>query len=178
LTAAMRTFPFPEKKMGFIDLINIRLQANKRLQNEMRKIYFDGKIPESVIKGLIPKERIREDFNLAFNYGIAAGYLKFIYGKNKVMVEYYKKLIQYKGLLKEWHELSENERNTWIIHKIPDFSMLDFGLLSQTEVDILKYSGKFTSTEMVKKLNLSSENMKNLLIKMNDKYLILFSAFI
>lgn len=56
--------------------------------------------------------------------------------------------------------------------------MIDIRSLSQAELDILRCSGRFTITEMVKKLNLSSENMKNLLIKMNDKYLILFSAFI
>lgn len=137
-----------------------------------------NKMKEQFEKNLIPKERIRADFNLAFNYGIAAGYLKFIYAKDKVMVEYYKKLIEYQGLLKEWHELSEEERNTWIIHKIPDFSLLDLEALSQTEVDILSYSGRFTIKEMAEKLNRPSEDMKNLVMKMNNKHLILFSAFI
>ncbi|HEY5537463.1 MAG TPA: radical SAM protein [Acetobacterium sp.] len=140
--------------------------------------HVSNKMKEQFEKGLIPKERIREDFKLAFTYGIAAGYLKFIYGKNKVMVEYYKKLIEYEGLLKEWHELSNDERKTWIIQRIPDFSMIDIRSLSQAELDILRCSGQFTITEMAKKLNLSCENMKNLLIKMNDQYLILFSAFI
>lgn len=137
-----------------------------------------NKMKEQFEKGLIPKERIREEFNLAFNYGIAAGYLKFIYGKNKVMVEYYKKLIEYEGLLKEWHELSEDERKTWIIQRIPDFSMIDIRSLSQAELDILRCSGRVTITEMAKKLNLSFKEIKNLLMKMDDKYLILFSAFI
>ncbi len=136
------------------------------------------KMKEQFEKGLIPQERISADFNLAFNYGIAAGYLKFIYAKDQIMVAYYKKLIEYKGLLKEWHELSEEERNTWIIHKIPDFSMLDLNTFSQTEVDMLSYSGRFTSSEMAEKLSLPVEDLKKLLVKMSDKYLILFSAFI
>lgn len=137
-----------------------------------------NKMKQQFEKGLISKERIRADFNLAFNYGIAAGYLKFIYAKDQLMVAYYKKLIEYKGILKEWHELSEEEQNTWIIHKIPDFSMLDLNALSQTEVDLLNYSGRFTSREMAAKLKLSFADMKNLLIKMNANHLILFSAFI
>jgi radical SAM superfamily enzyme YgiQ (UPF0313 family) len=137
-----------------------------------------NKMKEQFEKGLISQERIRADFNLAFNYGIAAGYLKFIYTKDEIMVAYYKKLIEYNGLLKEWHELDEVERNTWIIQKIPDFSMLDINTLSQTEIDILGCSGKFTSTEMAEKLNLPTGELSKLLVKMSDKHLILFSAFI
>ena len=37
------------KTLDFLDLTQIRLDANRRLQNEMRKIYLDGKIPEAVI---------------------------------------------------------------------------------------------------------------------------------
>ncbi|MBI4857953.1 MAG: B12-binding domain-containing radical SAM protein [Acetobacterium woodii] len=137
-----------------------------------------NKMKDQYEKGLIPKERIRADFNLAFNYGIAAGYLKFIYVKDPLMLAYYKKLIEYKGILKEWHELTETEINSWVIHKIPDFSMLDLDSFSQTEIDMLSYSGRFTTTEMAEKLKLPVAEMKNLLIKMNDKHLILFSAFI
>lgn len=137
-----------------------------------------NKMKQQFEKGLIPKERNRADFNLAFNYGIAAGYLKFIYAKDPLMLAYFKKLIESKGLLKEWHELSETERNTWIVHKIPDFSMLDLNVLTQTEVDILSYSGRYTSKEMAEKLNLTAKEIENLLMKMNESHLILFSAFI
>lgn len=129
-------------------------------------------------QGLIPKERIREDFRLAFHYGIAAGYLKFIYGKNKVMVEYYKKLIDYQGLLKEWHELSELEKNTWVIQKIPDFSLLDINAFSQTETDVLTDAGSFTISEMAEKLSLSSANINTLLKNLSEQYLVLFSPFV
>jgi len=139
---------------------------------------ISNKMKAQFENGLIPKERIKADFNLAFNYGIAAGYLKFIYAKDKKMVAYYKKLIEYKGSLKEWHELDDEERSSWIIHKIPDFSTLDLNILSRTEVDILSYSGRYTSVEMAEKLNLSFMDMKKLLIKMNDSHLILFSAFV
>lgn len=137
-----------------------------------------NKMKQQFEKGLISRERIKADFKLAFNYGIAAGYLKFIYAKDAIMVAYYQKMIEYKGLLKDWHELNEEERNTWIIHKIPDFSMLDIDTLSQAEVDILSGSGKFTITEMAEKLNLPAGELSKLLIKMSDQHLILFSAFI
>lgn len=137
-----------------------------------------NKMKDQFEKGLISQDRIKADFKLAFNYGIAAGYLKFIYAKDEIMVAYYQKLIEYKGLLKEWHKLDEEERNTWIIQKIPDFSMLDLNTLSQTEIDILGCSGKFTITEMAEKFNLSAGELSKLLVKMSDKHLILFSAFI
>lgn len=137
-----------------------------------------NKMKEQFEKGLIAPKRIRDDFNLAFNYGIAAGYLKFIYGKNKVMVEYYQKLFEYKGLLKEWQELSEFEKKTWIIHKIVNFSMLDLKTISPEEVEILSCSGRFSSTEMAEKLKLSSTDMDKRLEKMSKRYLILFAAFI
>lgn len=85
----------------------------------------------------IPKARIHTDFKLAFNYGIAAGYLKFIYAKDPIMVAYYQKRIEYQGLLKEWHELSEPEKNNAVIQMIPDFSLLDINSLSPGELDIL-----------------------------------------
>ncbi|MDD3307830.1 MAG: radical SAM protein [Acetobacterium sp.] len=137
-----------------------------------------NKMKDQFEKGLISQDRIKADFKLAFNYGIAAGYLKFIYAKDEIMVAYYQKLIEYKGLLKEWHKLDEEERNTWIIQKIADFSMLDLNTLSQTEIDILGCSGKFTITEMAEKFNLSAGELSKLLVKMSDKHLILFSAFI
>ncbi len=35
--------------LDFLELTQIRLEANRRLQNEMRKIYLEGRIPEAVI---------------------------------------------------------------------------------------------------------------------------------
>ncbi|KNZ41884.1 B12-binding domain-containing radical SAM protein [Acetobacterium bakii] len=137
-----------------------------------------NKMKEQFAAGLVPKERIRQDFKLAFKYGLAAGYLKFIYAKNKVMVDYYKKLIDYDGLLKEWHELSEDEQKNWIIQKIPDLSMIDIKALTQNEFECLRYSGKVTISEMTEILKLSAEKMKKLLMKMSDDYLILFSEVI
>ncbi len=133
-----------------------------------------NKMKEQFEKGLIPKERIQNDFKLALRYGIAGGYFKFIYAKKEQLFHYYSKLTQYEGLLKEWHELNEEERETWVVQKIQDFSMINIKVLSQIEFDILSHSGKFTINEMARKLNLSSENMKNLLLKMSDQHLILF----
>ncbi|MDK2961185.1 MAG: hypothetical protein PWP20_311 [Eubacteriaceae bacterium] len=137
-----------------------------------------NKMKEQYEHGLITKERIRADFKLAFNYGIAAGYLKFIYGKNNLMVEYYKKLIDYQGLLKEWHELSEQEKNTWVIQRIPDFSLFDINTLSQLEIDILAGAGSDTIGETAEKLSLSAEKIGVLLKGLSDRYFVLFSPFI
>lgn len=137
-----------------------------------------NKMKEQYECGLITKERIRADFKLAFNYGIAAGYLKFIYGKNNLMVEYYKKLIDYQGLLKEWHELSEQEKNTWVIQRIPDFSLFDINTLSQLEIDILAGAGSDTIGETAEKLSLSAEKIGVLLKGLSDRYFVLFSPFI
>lgn len=130
---------------------------------------------EQFEKGFIPKVRIKQDFKLALRYGIAGGYFKFIYVKNKRLFHYYSKLIEYEGLLKEWDQLDEEERYTWVPQRIPDFSMIDLKALSQTEFECLRISGRYTVREMAEKLNLSSENMKNLLTKMSESYLILFS---
>ncbi|WP_414732711.1 B12-binding domain-containing radical SAM protein [Acetobacterium carbinolicum] len=137
-----------------------------------------NKMKEQYEHGLITKERIRADFKLAFNYGIAAGYLKFIYGKNNLMVEYYKKLIDYQGLLKEWYELSEQEKNTWVIQRIPDFSLFDINTLSQLEIDILASAGSDTIGETAEKLSLSAEKIGVLLKGLSDRYFVLFSPFI
>ncbi|AWW27547.1 B12-binding domain-containing radical SAM protein [Acetobacterium carbinolicum] len=137
-----------------------------------------NKMKEQYEHGLITKERIQADFKLAFNYGIAAGYLKFIYGKNNLMVEYYKKLIDYQGLLKEWHELSEQEKNTWVIQRIPDFSLFDINTLSQLEIDILAGAGSDTIGETAEKLSLSAEKIGVLLKGLSDRYFVLFSPFI
>ncbi len=137
-----------------------------------------NKMKEQYEHGLITKERIRADFKLAFNYGIAAGYLKFIYGKNNLMVEYYKKLIDYQGLLKEWYELSEQEKNTWVIQRIPDFSLFDINTLSQLEIDILAGAGSDTIGETAEKLSLSAEKIGVLLKGLSDRYFVLFSPFI
>ena len=137
-----------------------------------------NKMKDQFHKGLIPKDRIQDDFKLALRYGIAGGYFKFIYAKNQQLFHYYSKLIEYEGILKEWHELNQEEKENWIVQKIQDFSVIDLTALSQIEIDILRYSGRFTINEMAAKLNLSSEDMKNLLLKMSNQYLILFSACI
>lgn len=137
-----------------------------------------NKMKDQFEKGLIPKERIKEDFQLALRYGIAGGYFKFIYVKNQQMFAYFSKLVEYNGLLKEWDELNETEKNTWIVQKITDFSMIDLKTLSQTEFACLEFAGRYTVEEMAEKLNLSPVNMNNLLRKMSESYLILFSAFI
>ena len=56
--------------LDFIELTKIRLQANKRLQNEMRTIYLDGKIPESVIL---------DAYRLGERYGVFTRWNDYVY---------------------------------------------------------------------------------------------------
>ncbi len=137
-----------------------------------------NKMKQQFERGLIPKARIHTDFKLAFNYGIAAGYLKFIYAKDPIMVAYYQKRIEYQGLLKEWHELSEPEKNNAVIQMIPDFSLLDINSLSPGELDILAGAGRLTIAETAARLNLTPADLNKPLKSLSDRYLILFSAFI
>ena len=58
------------KALDFIELTKIRLQANKRLQNEMRTIYLDGKIPESVIL---------DAYRLGERYGVFTRWNDYVY---------------------------------------------------------------------------------------------------
>ncbi len=137
-----------------------------RISNTMKEQFKNGRIPGP---------RIRRDFELAFRYGIAAGYLKFIYGRNAVMTAYYRKLIEYGGLLKEWEELEAAEKENYIIQRIPDLSMVDFKTLSGTETDILLDAGLFSVKESAKTLNRSMEEMAACLERMSRRHLVLFS---
>jgi radical SAM superfamily enzyme YgiQ (UPF0313 family) len=69
------------KELDFTDLINIRLQANKRLQNEMRKIYFDGKIPEAVIL---------DSYRLGRQYGVFTRWNDYVYKNIPIDDAYWK----------------------------------------------------------------------------------------
>ena len=69
------------KELSFIDLINIRLSANKRLQNEMRNIYFDGKIPEDVIL---------DSYRLGMKYGVFTRWNDYVYKNIPIDNEYWK----------------------------------------------------------------------------------------
>lgn len=68
-------------ELDFTDLINIRLQANKRLQNEMRKIYFDGKIPEAVIL---------DSYRLGRQYGVFTRWNDYVYKNIPIDDAYWK----------------------------------------------------------------------------------------
>ena len=58
------------KELDFIDLTNIRLSANKRLQNEMRQIYLQRKIPEAIIL---------ESYRLIKQYGVFTRWNEYVY---------------------------------------------------------------------------------------------------
>lgn len=134
------------------------------------------KMKQQYQAGLIPRARIREDFRLALRYGIAGGYFKFIYARNPQLFRYYSTLITYEGQLTEWHELTEAERATWIVQKVQDFSTVDSRTLSQTELDILRHSGRFTLAEIAEKLKLP--NLTAIAAQMSERHLLLFSPVI
>ncbi|KNZ41883.1 B12-binding domain-containing radical SAM protein [Acetobacterium bakii] len=69
------------KELDFTDLMNIRLQANKRLQNEMRRIYFDGKIPEAVIL---------DSYRLGRQYGVFTRWNDYVYKNIPIDDAYWK----------------------------------------------------------------------------------------
>lgn len=69
------------KELDFIDLTNIRLAANKRLQNEMRNIYLDGKIPEAVIL---------DSYRLGRRYGVFTRWNEYVYKNMPIDNEYWK----------------------------------------------------------------------------------------
>ncbi len=69
------------KELDFMALLNIRLQANKRLQNEMRKIYDDGKIPEAVIL---------DSYRLGSRYGVFTRWNDYVYKNIPIDDAYWK----------------------------------------------------------------------------------------
>jgi radical SAM superfamily enzyme YgiQ (UPF0313 family) len=136
-----------------------------------------NKMKQQYETGLISRERIRQDFLLAREYGLAGGYFKFIYVRDEGLYRYYSRFIEYRGLLKEWDELSDEQKISWVVQRITDFSKLDMDSLSQTEVDILRLAGGFSIGAMTEMLGLPLENMKRFLGKMSEKHLVLFSPF-
>ncbi|WKY47599.1 radical SAM protein [Eubacteriaceae bacterium ES3] len=57
-------------ELDFMDLLNTRLQANKRLQGVMMQIYQDGRIPEEIIL---------ESYRLIRHYGIFTRWNDYVY---------------------------------------------------------------------------------------------------
>ncbi|WKY44658.1 radical SAM protein [Eubacteriaceae bacterium ES2] len=58
------------EELDFMDLLNTRLQANKRLQQLMMSIYLEGKIPEEIIL---------ESYRLIRHYGIFTRWNDYVY---------------------------------------------------------------------------------------------------
>lgn len=160
---------FPVNRTGELSLPEIcraRSVFLTRISNAMKEQYASGRIPAG---------RIRRDFELAFRYGIAAGYLKFLYGRNPVTVSYYRNLTGYRGLLKEWHELEASEKERFVIQRVPDFSLVDFTALSDMETDILLDAGVYSVKETAEKLAVSAEKLAVCLEGMSRRHLVLFS---
>jgi radical SAM superfamily enzyme YgiQ (UPF0313 family) len=137
--------------------------------------HISNAMKEQYANGRIPPERIRRDFELAFRYGIAAGYLKFLYGKDPVVVAYYRKLFDSEGLLKEWRELEGEEKERCFIQRVPDFSLVDFAALSAAETEILLEAGSSSVKETARMLKLSMEATSACLERLSAQHLTLFS---
>ncbi|MEA4807419.1 B12-binding domain-containing radical SAM protein [Acetobacterium wieringae] len=91
--------------LDFTDLTNIRLQANKRLQNEMRKIYFDGKIPEAVIL---------DSYRLGRQYGVFTRWNDYVYKNIPIDDAYWKMRASEEYLLHA--QLGKNDEEA-IVHR-------------------------------------------------------------
>lgn len=164
---SMEDFPVNRtRELSLPEICRARSAFLTRVSNTMKEQFRNGRIPE---------RRIRRDFELAFRYGIAAGYLKFIYGRNPVMVSYYRKLTEYRGLLKEWEELEGAQKERYVIQRIPDFSQVDFESLNGMESEILLDAGLYSVDEMAKKLAVSAEEMAVYLEGLSRRHLVLFS---
>ncbi|MEN1760517.1 radical SAM protein [Anoxynatronum sibiricum] len=136
---------------------------------------ISNRMKEQFSKGEIPSWRIRRDFQLAFRYGIAAGYLKYIYCKDPAMVAYHRQLNQFQGLLKEWWDMDASEKENWIIQSAVEDDMVDYKTLGAGEVEILLRSGTSSAKEMASMMNRSAEEVKACLEEMSRKHLVLFS---
>ena len=69
------------KELDFMALTTMRLLANKRLQQEMRRIYLAGKIPEAVIL---------ESYRLGRTYGVFTRWHDYVYKQLPIDDEYWK----------------------------------------------------------------------------------------
>ncbi|MBK5244505.1 MAG: B12-binding domain-containing radical SAM protein [Eubacteriaceae bacterium] len=136
------------KEMGFIDLINIRLQANKRLQNEMRKIYFDGKIPESVIL---------DSYRLGRQYGVFTRWNDYVYKNIPIDDAYWKMRASDEYFLNA--QLGKNDDDAivhrtfelWLYTDISEEQPRIFNeILDETDYTLLKLcNGKLSKKEVL-----------------------------
>jgi len=137
------------KEMGFIDLINIRLQANKRLQNEMRKIYFDGKIPEAVIL---------DSYRLGRQYGVFTRWNDYVYKNIPIDDAYWKMRASDEYFLNA--QLGKNDAEAiihrtfelWLYSDISEEQPRIFDeILDETDYTLLKLcNGKLSKKEVLR----------------------------
>ena len=137
------------KEMGFIDLINIRLQANKRLQNEMRKIYFDGKIPEAVIL---------DSYRLGRQYGVFTRWNDYVYKNIPIDDAYWKMRASDEYFLNA--QLGKNDEDAivhrtfelWLYTDISEEQPRIFDeILNETDYTLLKLcNGKLSKKEVLR----------------------------
>lgn len=138
------------KEMGFIDLINIRLQANKRLQNEMRKIYFDGKIPEVVIL---------DSYRLGRQYGVFTRWNDYVYKNMPIDDAYWKMRASDEYFLNA--QLGKNDDDAivhrtfelWLYTDISEEKPRIFDeILDETDYTLLKLcNGKLSKKEVLQR---------------------------
>lgn len=93
------------RELDFIDLTNLRLAANKRLQNEMRDIYFAGKIPEAVIL---------DSYRLGRQYGVFTRWNDYVYKNIPIDNEYWK--MRASGEYVLHHQLGSLEQEA-VVHR-------------------------------------------------------------
>ena len=100
---ALEDIPLSETDaMKFEDLIAARLEFNRKLQNEMRKIYREGGVPY---------ETILQSYRLLIDYGVYSRWIAQIYPENAVKNNYYTLLAG--GALSRSNEINPEELRSW-----------------------------------------------------------------
>ncbi|WKY44660.1 radical SAM protein [Eubacteriaceae bacterium ES2] len=137
---------------------------------------ISNQMKEQYHKGLIPRDRIKNDFSLAIRYGVSSAYFKFLYVKDEKWFNYFKKLTLFEGVLKEWHQLELKKLSGYYVQNVVKLAQMDIKTLSDDELDIIWSSRALSIGELTKKLSWPEEKMKNCLKSLNKKGLILFST--
>ncbi len=100
---ALEDIPLSETDaMRFEDLLAARLEFNRSVQKEMRKIYRSGGIPY---------ETILQSYSLLIKYGVYSRWIAQVYPENAVKYNYYTLLAG--GALRRSNEINPEELLSW-----------------------------------------------------------------
>ncbi|WKY47598.1 radical SAM protein [Eubacteriaceae bacterium ES3] len=157
------------KALSLAEICRERSRFITKISNRMKAQYQNSQLP---------KMRIKNDYQLAMRYGITSAYFKFLYVKDEKWHNYFKNLVLFDGILKEWEHVEISKIQVYTVQNVQDPAWWDLESLSDEELEILWSSGVLTIGELMEKLGWSQEKMQSCLEKMNRNGLILFSQSI